>query len=178
MAMKSKVAEEKKPILRLLYANETIAIKPCDGKETLAKADDVFGVIDQNFKNLDIDNKAEDATDATKKVSVQIYEVAKETTPAEMFGFLGGNLERLCMTQHQIKLFCRDNFNTLHFNTFDKDERISNFFLFQNGEYFFIPSVSRHYSGLSIVLHKFRNSFAMAILPPSRLVVPELKANL
>ena len=44
---------------------------------------------------------------ATKKQAVAVYEAKKNATLEEIFGLLGTDLDKLCLTQAQIKNFCK-----------------------------------------------------------------------
>jgi hypothetical protein len=85
--------------LKLISGNEPLVLDPTDGQETLARAADVFRYIDSNFANWNCDVPGPPA----KETSVQIYEMVRDSTFQEMFGGFGVALDRLALTQAQIK---------------------------------------------------------------------------
>lgn len=93
-----------KPILRCILDDADLVIPACDGTHTLAQASDVFkSLIDPDFKNWGLDKSGK----PTPKTKVAVHEMAKYATFAGMLGFFGIDLDKLCLTQHQIEIFCK-----------------------------------------------------------------------
>jgi len=116
--------------LKLISGDTEIVIGETDGTDTIANASDVFtGRIDPDFVNYGTNVKGQ----PTKKTKVQVFEVIKDGTFIQTFGGFGENLDRLCLTQNQIKLFVKDHSKWLLKNGY------GTFFLFkEKGEYFVI----------------------------------------
>ena len=90
--------------LSLLSGAETLMLDALDGKETLATAEEVFtGGIDGNVKNFGINKPGI----ATKEQAVDVHELIKDGTFAQMFDSLGTDLNKLCLAQARIKNFCK-----------------------------------------------------------------------
>ena len=80
-----------------------LTIDVLDGKEILANATEVFlAGIDGDLKNWALDK----VDVATKETAVNVYELVSDATFAQMFGSLSNDLDKLCLTQAQIKSFC------------------------------------------------------------------------
>ncbi len=138
-----------------------------DGKETLANAEEVFpSGIDVNFKNYGTNKPGV----ATKETPVDLYELVRSGIFAEMFGSLGTDLGKLCLTQAQIKNFCKKNTDWLRKNGYPT------FFLFKAEDQFFVAQVCVTRSdGLGILAHHFKHGIWRAEYS-YRLVVPRLTA--
>lgn len=154
-------------ILRLISKGETIIIDACDGSETLANANDVFkSGIDSDFKNWGT-NKSGNATEDT---AVQVREMVQDATFAQMFGSLGTDLDKLCLTQSQIKNFCKKHSNWL------RSDGYATFFLFKVDEQFFVAYVFVHSDGLNVHVDRFENDDVWHARYAHRVVVPQLTA--
>ncbi|NTV22603.1 MAG: hypothetical protein HGB03_03520 [Candidatus Yonathbacteria bacterium] len=153
-------------ILRLISKGETIVIDVCDGSETLATAKEVFPGIDGDFKNWGT-NKA---GIATKEQVVDVHELVKDATFAQMFGSLGTDLDKLCLTQAQIKNFCKKHFNWL------RTDGYPTFFLFKVEDQFFVAYVLVHSDGLRVYVRQFEDVLVCSAVNSHRLVVPQLTA--
>jgi hypothetical protein len=117
--------------LKLISAGEPLVLNPTDGRETLARATDVFRYIDRNFEHWNCDTAAR----ATKETPVQVYEMVRDGTFQEMFGGCGVEVGRLALTQAQIKQFVRRHPEWL------KKGGNGTFFLFKIGNEFFVAAV-------------------------------------
>ncbi len=159
-------AMQKNSILRLLSAGTTITLAPCDGTQTLAQAKKTFpSGIDSDFKNCKLDKQGL----ATEETSVQVYELAKNATFAQMLGSLGADLDKLCLTQHQIKVFCEQHSNWLHTDGY------GTFFLFKEDEQFFVAGVGVDSGGLYVYVRRFfEDDYVWRAGDAPRLVVPQL----
>lgn len=154
-------------ILRLISKGESIAIPACDGSETLAKANDVFkSGIDLDFKNWGLNEPGK----PTAEIAVQVHEMVENATFAQMFGFLGADLDKLCMTQHQIKTFCEKHLKWL------RSDGNATFFLFKEGDRFFVAYVSVRPGGLYVYASRFGSDRVWRAGRRHRVVVPQLTA--
>jgi hypothetical protein len=117
--------------LKLVSGNEPLLLGPTDGQETLADATDVFRYIDSNFERWNCRGDGP----PTKETPVQVYEMVRDSTFQEMFGGFGVALERLVLTQAQIKQFVRRYFDWL------KKGGNGTFFLFNAGKEFFVVAL-------------------------------------
>jgi len=150
-------------ILKLLSASETLTIESLDGKEFIHGDRKVFkSYIDDDFKNW----KLNQASEATKETAVQVHELVEDATFAKMFTSLSGDLDKLCLTQHQIKRFCVKYPGQL-------SQSGATFFLFKlNGEYF-VAYVYVHDGGLYVYVNRFEYDFLWDAEYGHRLVVPQ-----
>lgn len=117
--------------LTLISGKEPLVLGPADGQETLARATDVFKYIDSNFEHWSCDV----AGPATKETPVQVFEMVRDSTFQEMFGGFGVPLDRLALTQAQIKKFVKRYPDSL------KKGGNGTFFLFKAGNEFFAAAV-------------------------------------
>lgn len=143
-----------------------LIIPACDGTETLAKADDVFAWRDSDFKNWNLDKPVE----GTKEMAVDVYEMVKDATFAQMVDFFGVGLSKLCLTQHQIKVFCKIHRNGLRIGGF------STFFLFKDDDQFFVAGVDARSDGWRVLVHHFEDAYVWGAGGAHRIVVPQLAA--
>ena len=144
---------------------ENLLLPACDGTQTLAQAKKTFPLyLDPDFKNWGLDKKGV----VTKETAVQVYELIKNATFAQMFGSLGADLDKLCMTQHQIKAFCEKHADWL------RADGNATFFLFKVGDQFFVAHVSVHSVGLCAYVDRFERDIVWRAEPARRLVVPQL----
>ena len=158
---------EKALILKLISEAHEIIIETCDGSQTIATAKETFkSGIDGDFKNWGT-NKA---GASTEKTPVQVHEMVKDATFAQMFGSLGTDLDKLCLTQHQIKTFCE-----VHKEWLRKDG-YATFFLFKVDEQFFVASVDVRSDGLRVFVFRFEYDFVWDAVRLHRVVVPQLTA--
>lgn len=138
--------KEENTILRLLSRGENIIIPACDGSKIIASAEDMFrAYIDSDFKNWGLNKPGP----ATAEVAVQVYEMAKDATFTRIFGSLGADLDKLCLTQHQIITFCKDHADWL------RADGYATLFLFKIDGYFFVANVYAYPVGLYVGAHRF-----------------------
>lgn len=156
----------KSDILRLLSAGETITIAPCDGTQFLAQANGTFpSGIDSDFKNLELDKTG----NVTGETAVAVHEMVQYATFAETFGSLGSDLNKLCLTQHQIKTFCENHSKWLLI-----DDYYATFFLFKENEQFFVARVNVKSDGLYVRVSRFGYDGVWSVGSQHRLVSPQL----
>jgi hypothetical protein len=153
--------------LSLLSGAETLMLDALDGKETLATAKEVFlSGIDGDFKNWGT-NKA---GIATKEQVVDVHELVKNATFAQMFGSLGADLDKLCLTQAQIKNFCKKHSNWL------RKDGYATFFLFKVEDQFFVALVYVYSDGLYVCVCRFEYGHVWLAEYSLRVVVTQLTA--
>lgn len=152
-------------ILKLISAGEKIFIDAVDGSETILDAKDMFGYIDSDFKGYG----ADEAGPATKVMPVDVYEMAKDATFAQMFGSLSSDLNALCLTQAQIKNFVRKHRNWL------RTDGYGTFFLFKSKNNFFVANVLVHSDGtLRVHVYQLGYSVVWYAVHRHRVVAPQL----
>ena len=117
--------------LRPISGNEPLVLNPTDGQETLAGATDIFRYIDSNFERWNCNVIGA----PTRETAVQVYEMVRDCTFQEMFGSFGVAVDRLALTQAQIKQFAKRYPNWL------KKSGNGSFFLFKIANEFFVAAV-------------------------------------
>ena len=120
---------EGEKILKLIQ--NSLMLDKLNGSEILADAKDVFAYIDSDFKNW----KADEMGVATEETAVDVYEMTKDATYVQMFGSLSTDLNKLCLTQAQIK-----NFVVKH-RQYLRMDGYATFFLFKSNNHFFVAYV-------------------------------------
>ena len=117
--------------LKLISGKEHLVLRPIDGQETLAGATEAFRYIDSNFEhwNCDVPGRP------TKETPVQVYEMVGDSTFQEMFGGFGVALDRLALTQAQVKQFVQ------RYPGWLKKGGNGTFFLFNAGDEFFVAAM-------------------------------------
>ncbi len=159
------LAEQVVGYLKLISGGESITIGATDGQGTIAEAKDTFpGWIDDDFVNYGTKVKGQ----PKKATKVQVYEMIKDGTYAQIFGGFGENLDRLCLSQDQIICFCRDQAKWL------RSDGYGTFFLFKvNGE-FFVAYVFRYSDGLKVRVYRLSCGNVWDAGYRHRVVVPQL----
>ncbi len=95
----AELAENTVGRLKLISGATKLVLKAADGTKYIGAAKKVFpGWIDGDFKN----RKLHVASQPTPETPVQVYELIKDGTFAQVYGGFGENIDRLCLTQHQI----------------------------------------------------------------------------
>jgi hypothetical protein len=117
-----------------LLSKGKLVVSACDGTKSLASANTVFKhCINGPGVNLTGDQGKSKPTDATE---IRIWKVIKnDLTFVQMFGSIGNDLDKMCLTEHQIKTFCKD------FPNYLCPEGGFTEFLFKIGYQFFIAEV-------------------------------------
>ena len=148
---------------KLLSETETLMLDTLDGEETLVTAREVFpSSLDDDFEN----SSTNKAGIATKETVVDIYKQVLDGTFAQMLASLGTDLDKLCLTQAQIKNFCKKYANWLCTDGY------ATFFLFKVEDQFFIARVRMYIGGLRSRV--FRFEFVCPAKNFDRMVVPRL----
>jgi hypothetical protein len=117
--------------LLLISGSEQLVLSETDGRETLARATDVFRYIDSNFKNWGCDVVGT----PTKETRVRVYELSRDSSFQEMFEGFSVELDSLVLTQAQILQFVR------LYPRWLKRGGNGTFFLMKVGEEFFVAAV-------------------------------------
>lgn len=125
--------EKENQMLRLVSKNRSLIIDACDGTKTLMKATKTFKRgIDYGSGNWN----CKQISDPTKETEVEIYEQIQEATFIQMFSSLSNNWEDVCLTQHQIEVFCNKH------STWLVKDTVPNLMLFKVEENFLIALVN------------------------------------
>lgn len=142
-----------------------IILDACDGDETIADAKKVFTAgIDNDFKNY----KANETGAATEQIQVQVLDLIKNATIAQMFCSLGTDLDKLCLTHKQIINFCKRFKQHL-------SKTGATLFLFKVGDQFFVARVRVFDVGsLSVHVNRFESDYVWDAENGYRVVVPQL----
>ncbi|MCX6714464.1 MAG: hypothetical protein NTX72_01480 [Candidatus Uhrbacteria bacterium] len=157
--------QKEDPILRRLFEDETITIAPCDGSRYIGKQEKTFVAgIDGDFERWNLNNRGK-STDAA---NVSVFEMIKDATFAQMFGSLGSDLDKLCLSQDQIIKFCETNRDKL------RKDGYATFFLFKENENFFVAGVDVSSDGLSVLVGPFEHDGVWYAGCVHRVVIPQL----
>lgn len=117
--------------LRLISGSKPLVLNPTDGQETLARATDIFRYIDSNFERWNCNMVGA----PTIETAVEVYEMVRDGTFQEMFGSFGVAVDRLALTQAQIKQFAKRYPNWL------KKGGNGSFFPFEIGNELFVAAL-------------------------------------
>jgi hypothetical protein len=155
----------KKQFLKLISGRKSIIIEACDGAQTIADAKDVFPLfIDPDFTRWGLDNPST----PTEQTPIKVYELVKDAKLIEMLDSLETDLDKLCLTQHQIKTFCKKHSNWLNSNGKE------NFFLFKENEKFFVARVVCSLDGLmSVHVSNIKENYIFSDEYKYRFVLPK-----
>lgn len=161
----AEIAENIAGIVKLISGAETLELEPTDGKETMARAGDLFtGYLDSDFKSYGTDVKGK----PTEKTNVHVHEMIKNGTFAQIFGGLSGNLDELCLSQAQIIQFVKKHRKWL------RADGYATFFMFKVGDEFFVASVHVIADGLEVGVDRFEDGHVWYAKYRLRVVVPQL----
>ncbi len=163
---KGKITELAEQVIGYLKCiGQEVILEPTDGTELISSAVNTFrGYIDSCFNswNLNVPSVP------TKKTKVQVYEMVKDGTFAQLFGSSGENLDRLCLTQSQIKQFCSNHSDWL------RSDGYGTFFLFKVNGQFFVAGVYRYSDGLYVRVDRLSYVDVWGADDGHRVVVPQL----
>lgn len=156
---------EVQQIFRRLYEDETITLAPCDGYRFIGEQKKTFAAgIEVDVVRWNLNNPSA-PTDATK---IAIHEMIKDATFAQMFHSLGSDLDKLCLTQHQIVEFCEKHPDKL------LQDDCTTFFLFKRNADFFVAGVGVHSIGLRVYVYRFDRGDVWLTDYARRVVTPQL----
>ncbi|MCX6754361.1 MAG: hypothetical protein NTU81_00840 [Candidatus Nomurabacteria bacterium] len=137
---------EKEMRLGLIPGSDFLKIDAVDGTLTLENSKHVFPSFAKNSCNILDKNKS---VVPTPETTVEIYGLIRNSNYSQMFGSLNSDLDCLCLTQHQIKNFCKKYPDHLG------DKGNATFFLFKNEKKYFVANVYFYATGLTLRLHHF-----------------------
>lgn len=150
--------------LKLLSGPQPLMLGATDGLAILGEATSVFAYIDSYFKRWGCDV----AQLPTPAMRMQVYELVRDSTIAEMFGSPGAELDALCLTQSQIIRFVKD------FPDWLRQEGHGTFFLIRAGEKHFAAPVFLFHDGrLGVHLRPYSLARRFRAGKRHRLVLPE-----
>lgn len=153
------------PILRRLFEDETITIAACDGSKFISDAKSTFKIfLDSDFERWGL-NKCGKSTVAS---NVSIHEIVKDATFVQMFSSLGSDLDKLCLSQHQIISFCAEHCDRL------RQDGYATFFLFKESDQFYVADVGANPGGLDARVFHLERVRVLDGGSRRRLVVPQL----
>ena len=157
------VVEEKIP--RLISGSETLTIDALDGSDDLLVDDNTFAWIDSDFKNFGADESCQPTTE----INVEVHEMVKDATFAQMFGSLASDLQKLCFSSRaQIKRFVKKHRQWI------KDDGRSTFFLYKSNDQYFVADVFVGSGGLNVRVDRFEGVYLWSAESCHRVVVPQL----
>ncbi len=146
-----------------LHYLESTTIAFAKGAVTLAKANDVFnGWVDSDFKNWSTNVPGED----TEKTAVDVYEMTHDGNYQTLFSSLG-DPHKFCLTQGQIKEFCRSHRDLL------RQEGYGTFFLFEVNDELFVAYVDVSAGKLKVYVDRFDYGYVWRADSRHRLVVKQ-----
>jgi len=129
-----------------LVSEGVLGITACEGNRTLAYAIDVFEAgIHSNLLKYETDKPGVATT--TKKTKLSVYEIVRKGAFSELYGSIHEDMNRLCLTQHQIVTFCKT-----YRGWFRKDGDATDF-LFKVEDRFYVADVTLFTSGLDVCLY-------------------------
>ncbi len=161
-----------KPVVgycRSLSKGKKVIIGATNGRATIAEAKDIFpGYIDGDFVNYGINIPGQ----PTKKTRVEVLELVKDGTFAQIYDGFGRSRESLCLTQSQIIRFVKDHSKWL------RTDGYGTFFLFKEklqgkGE-FFVADVYWYAGRLLVYVRRLSHGTVWDAGYGHRLVVPQL----
>jgi len=175
------VVSNSNPILHPISDGSTsLFFSACDGSEIIAGARDVFeSGIDSEFKRWDLINRP---SKATGKTPAEAYRLLKSATLKEMFTSLSPfDLGVLCVTEHQIKTFCKEYQNWFWAEGCRTSFITGTFFLTKKNwkvpttlDNLFVVHVGMYSVGLSVRAYRFGDDSVWDADDHRRLVVPKL----
>ena len=162
----AELTENIRGYVKLISGAEELGLEETDGKQTIAKAKETFPVwIDPDFKEYGTNV----VSDPTKKARVEVNEMIKDGTFAQIFGGMANDLNSLCLTQSQIIQFVQKHRKWL------RTEGYGTFFLFKVGEEFFVTGVYFDDDGqLSVLVRRFSYVYVWSAENRHRVVIPQL----
>lgn len=145
---------------------ENIILKATSGKETIARAYDVFtAYIDSDFKNWNLDKKGA----KMKEIKLALMKMTKDGTFEQIFGSISKNTDSICLTQNQIIEFVQNYKDKL------RTDGYSTFFLFKEDSEFFVAGVGFGGLGrLRVFVFRFSSVGVWGAAFARRFVIPQL----
>jgi hypothetical protein len=150
--------------LKLISQGKELTINAVDGKETLYEAKEVFkSGIDSDLKGWGLNKKGS----ATPETPVEVHEMIKDATFSKIFSSFGTDLNKLCLTQAQIKNFC------IKYPTWLRQDGYGTFFLFKENEQYFVADVYVNSDGLFVDVRRLEFDDVWYADYLHRIVVPQ-----
>ena len=150
-------------VTRLVEGGERLMLDACDGKQTIAKAINVFSWIDPDFKDWNLDVEGE----ATPKAPVAVREMIEDANFARMFTSVSPDVEKLVLTQSQIRNF------VIKYRNWLRTDGYATFFLFKENDELFVAPVCLASGGdLRVYVRRFGRALVWLADYRPRLVVP------
>jgi hypothetical protein len=165
----AEIAETVTGFVKLISGAEVIKLDPTNGSETIAAAKALFGgYLDGDFINWGLNIKSGPTTEQV----VQVHEMVKDGTFAQIFNGLSTDLKSLCLTQAQIINFVKK------YRKWLRTDGYGTFFLFQDPrdeEKFFVARVYVYSDGnLRVRVDQFSHDYVWIADDRPRVVVPQL----
>ncbi len=159
--------KENPSILQVISGGEKLMIEALDGKAYISDAKKVFkSYIDGDFKNWGLNQP----NTATAETLVDVSEMIKDATFAQVFTGITPDLDKLVLTQAQIIRFCEKH------PTWLRQEGYATFFLTKvNGEYF-VVYVFVFSGGLEVLVYRLEDGYVWDAEYRHRVVSPQLVA--
>jgi len=155
---------EQPGILKRLFPDKVITISAVDGSRTIPNSGDIFKTwIDPGFEKWDL-NKLDQKT---PEIKIQMYKMLQDANFKQVFCSLNDDLDKLCLTQHQITKFCVDN------QKYYRENGRRLFFLFKVGGKYFVAYVFVTSDGLDVVVYRLIHNRVWSAGSIRRLVVPQ-----
>lgn len=165
---KGETEKTKSPIqiLKFISGGHSLAIDVVDGSKIIAKAKKTFPAgIDSDFVRWSADEPGH----PTSEILANVYEMARDATFSQMFGFLSADVSKLFFTQHQIISFVEKYPNWLRTGGF------ATFLPFVSHGHFFVASVCVGSDvRLSVGVFRFERDYVWFADHHHRVVVPQL----
>ncbi|MCF7794873.1 hypothetical protein K9M50_00740 [Patescibacteria group bacterium] len=151
-------------VLKKLFPEKTITIEETNGEKTISESKDVFkSWLDAYFEEWGLNKKQKE----TEETTVEVLEMVKDADYRTMFSSLSENIDKLCLTQHQIVNFCENHKNCLHPDW-------ATFFLFKENDNYYVANVFVNMGGLSIFIDYLKNEGIWVASISHRVVVPAI----
>ncbi len=159
------VMERDECVYTRLISGSDVILDPTDGKETMAKAGDLFtSYLDSDFENYGTDVPSS----PTGKMRFAVHEMIKDGTFAQIFSSMSDDLNSLCLTQPQIIQFVKNHRIWLH------TDDPGTFFLFKGGDEFFVAYVRvDDAGGIKAYVHRLSHDRVWGAEHRRRVVVPQ-----
>ncbi len=145
--------------MKLKLLTKDLTIPKTDGKETIAKAKEVFSYIDSEFEDWTLDNKQP----ATKEIKVTVLELLENATFKGIFTDPNSQV----LTQNQILEFIKNHKNQL------RQDGYATFFLFKENDQLFVASLRVDGGELRVYVYQLEGDHVWFGEFRHRVVVPQ-----
>lgn len=156
----------KNEILHLVTTKKPLMIDAVDGTQLIMNDQDVFKLgIDTLFKRCADNNKH---SCPTLETVVQNYRLTSGANFLQIFKSLSSNLDKLCLSQHQIINFCSNYSNKLC------QSKYATFFLFKGNYELLVARLGTFAGELGIRLYKLNDYSIWFAKDYRQIIVPQL----